>query len=257
LRFDGIPAGKKFAAMLQTPGRQRSAVTVSLRFGKDFDAHASTAATVQVVNRAAQALGRGHLDALLVPWPITSAGERSASVTDTKARDAAKFAKTWTALLSLVQAGTVRHIGLDGCLPWHIDLLQRELNLQPEMNLLRISPQQQRAQLVSFCYARGLEVLIMLSIDTADYAMLSNLALPLVSASNLFVYNMSVNDGVRSRKHSRTQHTKRKHCAVSGSPSHTQCCYSHDAGACSGVHIVGTAARHGDFPHCRELAASS
>jgi Aldo/keto reductase family len=201
LCFDGIPAGKKFAAMLQALGRQRSAVKVSLRFGKDFDAHTSTAATVQAVNRAAQALGRSFLDTILVPWPITSAGERSASVADTKARDAAKFAKTWTALLSLVQAGTVRHIGLDGCLPWHIDLLQYELKLQPEMNLLQVSPLQQKAQLVSFCHARGLEVLAVLSIDTADYATLSDMALPLVSASNLFIGSLSAND---ERKHSIT-----------------------------------------------------
>jgi Aldo/keto reductase family len=246
--------------MLQTPGRQRSAVTVSLRFGKDFDAHASTAATVQVVNRAAQALGRGHLDALLVPWPITSAGERSASVTDTKARDAAKFAKTWTALLSLVQAGTVRHIGLDECLPWHIDLLQHELKLQPAMNLLQVSPLQQRAQLVAFCQARSLEVLAVLSIDTADYANLSRLALPLVSTSNNSHDSMFVNHECMKLQVSESQRTKHRYCAMSGSPSYTQCCYClcfFVAGACSGLHLVGTAARHGDIPHCRELAASS
>jgi diketogulonate reductase-like aldo/keto reductase len=177
-----IAAGKKFTAMLQTPGKQRSAVAISLRFGKDFDAHSSTAATVQAVNRAAQALGRGYVDTLLVPWPITSAGERSASVADTKARDAAKFSKTWAALLSLVKAGTVRHIGVDGCLPWHIDVLQRELKLQPEMNLLQVSPLQQRAHLVAFCHARGLEVIAVLSIDAAGHTPLSNLAQSLVSA---------------------------------------------------------------------------
>ena len=57
-------------------------------------------------------MGVESLDLLVVPWPPGTQGHRELSDRRERQRDGALFLKTWKALRKLVDAGTVRTLGL-------------------------------------------------------------------------------------------------------------------------------------------------
>lgn len=57
-------------------------------------------------------MGVEFLDLLIVPWPAGTQGHRALSDRGERQRDGALFLKTWKALRKLVDAGTVRTLGL-------------------------------------------------------------------------------------------------------------------------------------------------
>lgn len=57
-------------------------------------------------------MGVEALDLLIVPWPAETQGHRALSDRGERQRDGALFMKTWKALRKLVDAGTVRALGL-------------------------------------------------------------------------------------------------------------------------------------------------
>ncbi|KAG5182399.1 hypothetical protein JKP88DRAFT_155466, partial [Tribonema minus] len=81
-------------------------------------------------------IGQGHLDAVLLPWPLASSGQRRQTDAATRTRDTARFLDTWQALEKLKQSGVVKALGVDQCLPWHLDVIQQDLRLSPAANFV-------------------------------------------------------------------------------------------------------------------------
>ena len=76
-----------------------------------FSAHTTSLTSARRV-LSKSAMGVECLDLLIVPWPPGTQGHRATSDRGERQRDGALFLKTWKALRKLVEAGTVRALGL-------------------------------------------------------------------------------------------------------------------------------------------------
>ncbi|CAM9283578.1 unnamed protein product, partial [Laminaria digitata] len=157
-----------FKALLARPDRGRKGIVVGLTFPSDFPCHRSAKATAQRVSSFVIAMGVEALDLLIVPWPPGTQGHRALSDRGERQRDGALFLKTWKALRKLVDAGTVRALGVDRFVPWQVDFLVAQPGPRPAVNFLNVSLASQQRTLTSYSHARQLEVVA--SLDTAEPA---------------------------------------------------------------------------------------
>ncbi|CAM9140319.1 unnamed protein product [Ectocarpus fasciculatus] len=154
-----------FKTLLARPDRDRKGIFVGLTFPADFPCHRSTKTIPQRVASFIHAMGLDSLDLLVVPWPSGTQGHRALSDRGERQRDGDLFLKTWKALQRLVDAGTVRALGVDRFLPWQLDFVIAQPGPRPAVNFLHVSLTSHQERVASYSHARQIEVVA--SLDTA------------------------------------------------------------------------------------------
>lgn len=86
--------------------------------------HAYDKATT-AVEESVLRTGLGHIDLILVHWPNPSQG---------------LFVEAWNALIDAKERGLVRHIGVSNFLPEHLETLEEETGVRPEVNQIELHP---------------------------------------------------------------------------------------------------------------------
>lgn len=86
--------------------------------------HAYDKATT-AVEESVLRTGLGHIDLILVHWPNPSQG---------------LFVEAWNALIDARERGLVRHIGVSNFLPEHLETLEEETGVRPEVNQIELHP---------------------------------------------------------------------------------------------------------------------
>ncbi len=81
----------------------------------------ATAAVEESVLRT----GLGYIDLILIHWPNPSQG---------------LYIDAWRALIDARERGLVRHIGVSNFLPEHVEALERETGVLPEVNQIELHP---------------------------------------------------------------------------------------------------------------------
>ena len=96
-----------------------------------------------------------YLDCYFVHWPFPNFHPRGCSA-DTRQPDSRpyiheEFMKTWRAMESLVNMGLVRHIGVSNVTIPKLELILRDVRIQPSLCEMELHPCFQQARLFQYC----------------------------------------------------------------------------------------------------------
>lgn len=162
--FEGT-AGPALAALAADHGREQLFIIGRL----PNDAH-RPAVAVEAARQLPQQLGCGHLDLLLVDWPVAwvpggAQGEVDEGVT---------LADTWAALESAVDCGAARSLGLANCSLVQVEQLLGSCRIKPVVNCIELHPMMAQRKLVGVCLRKGVHSMAALPLAGGLAALLGN-----------------------------------------------------------------------------------
>ncbi|MGO1396992.1 MAG: aldo/keto reductase [Brevibacterium yomogidense] len=102
--------------------------------------HAYDKATTAVEESVLRS-GLGHLDLVLIHWPNPSQG---------------LFVEAWKALIDARERGLIRHIGVSNFLPEHLETLEEETGVRPEVNQIELHPYFAQEDALAFHTEKGI-----------------------------------------------------------------------------------------------------
>ncbi|SMY12493.1 aldo/keto reductase [Brevibacterium jeotgali] len=85
--------------------------------------------------------GLGQIDLILIHWPNPSQG---------------LFVEAWDALIGARERGLVRHIGVSNFLPEHLETLEEETGVRPEVNQIEVHPYFPQDEALAFHTEKGI-----------------------------------------------------------------------------------------------------
>ena len=102
--------------------------------------HAYDKATT-AVEESVLRTGLGHIDLVLIHWPNPSQG---------------LFIEAWNALIDARERGLVRHIGVSNFLPEHLERLEEDTGVRPEVNQIELHPYFPQEEALAFHTEKGI-----------------------------------------------------------------------------------------------------
>ena len=102
--------------------------------------HAYDKATT-AVEESVLRTGLGHIDLVLIHWPNPSQG---------------LFIEAWNALIGARERGLVRHIGVSNFLPEHLERLEEDTGVRPEINQIELHPYFPQEEALAFHTEKGI-----------------------------------------------------------------------------------------------------
>lgn len=123
---------------VRTSGRDRSDLIVSSKLPGRHQAYGDAVATIE---ESVYRSGYDYLDLYLIHWPNPRTG---------------LYAEAWRALIDAKERGLVRAIGVCNFLPEHLDRLERETGVLPEVNQIELHPYFPQEEQLAFDAAHGI-----------------------------------------------------------------------------------------------------
>jgi 2,5-diketo-D-gluconate reductase A len=123
---------------VRASGVDRDEVFVTTKFNERW--HGEAEARHAFAN-AAERLGLAHIDLLLIHWPNPQ-------------KD--RYVDAWKGLLSLLEEGSVRAIGVSNFKPAHLDRLLEATRVAPHVNQIQLDPTRSRPEERAYHAAHGI-----------------------------------------------------------------------------------------------------
>jgi 2,5-diketo-D-gluconate reductase A len=123
---------------IRASGVDRDEIFVATKFNERW--HGEAEARQAFANNA-ERLGLAHIDLLLIHWPVP-------------AND--RYVDAWKGLLSLLEDGSVRAIGVSNFKPAHLDRLLEETGVAPHVNQIQLDPTHSRPESRAYHAAHGI-----------------------------------------------------------------------------------------------------
>ena len=101
-----------------------------------------------------------YLDLYLIHWPVTLKHGTTypRSRADFISLEEAPLGETWTAMESCAKQGMIRHLGVSNFKIDKIKEIQRQADIQPEMNQIELHPFLTQDKLINYCRENGILV---------------------------------------------------------------------------------------------------
>jgi 2,5-diketo-D-gluconate reductase A len=122
---------------VRASGVDRDEVFVTTKFNERWHGEAEAR---QAFANAAERLGLAHIDLLLIHWPNPQ-------------KD--RYVDAWKGLLSLLEDGSVRAIGVSNFKPAHLDRLLEATGVAPHVNQIQLDPTRSRPEERAYHAAHG------------------------------------------------------------------------------------------------------
>ncbi|WP_349826876.1 aldo/keto reductase [Brevibacterium litoralis] len=103
--------------------------------------HHDHAAAIDTIEESVTRTGLGYIDLYLIHWPNPRVG---------------KYVEAWKALIHAKERGLVRAIGVSNFLTHHLETLEKETGVVPEVNQIELHPYFPQVDLVAFNEAKGI-----------------------------------------------------------------------------------------------------
>lgn len=123
---------------IRASGIDRDEVFVTTKFNERW--HGGAEARQAFVN-SAKRLGLAHIDLLLIHWPNPQND---------------RYVDAWKGLLSLLEDGSVRAIGVSNFKPTHLDRLREATGVAPHVNQIELDPTHSRPEGRAYHAAHGI-----------------------------------------------------------------------------------------------------
>ena len=123
---------------IRASGIDRDEVFVTTKFNERWHGEAEAR---QAFANSAERLGLAHIDLLLIHWPNPQ-------------KD--RYVDAWKGLLSLLQDGSVRAIGVSNFKPTHLDRLLEATGVAPHVNQIHLDPTRSRPEARAYHAAHGI-----------------------------------------------------------------------------------------------------
>jgi 2,5-diketo-D-gluconate reductase A len=123
---------------IRTSGVDRDEIFVTTKFNERWHGEAEAR---QAFANSAERLGLAHIDLLLIHWPNPA--------TD-------RYVDAWKGLISLLEDGSVRAIGVSNFKPAHLDRLLEETGVAPHVNQIELDPTHSRPEARAYHAAHGI-----------------------------------------------------------------------------------------------------
>jgi 2,5-diketo-D-gluconate reductase A len=123
---------------IRASGVDRDEVFVTTKFNERWHGEAEAR---QAFANAAERLGLAHIDLLLIHWPNPQ-------------KD--RYVDAWKGLLSLLEDGSVRAIGVSNFKPAHLDRLLEATGVAPHVNQIQLDPTRSRPEERAYHAAHGI-----------------------------------------------------------------------------------------------------
>ncbi len=123
---------------IRASGVDRDEVFVTTKFNERWHGEAEAR---QAFANAAERLGLAHIDLLLIHWPNPQ-------------KD--RYVEAWKGLLSLLEDGSVRAIGVSNFKPAHLDRLLEATGVAPHVNQIQLDPTRSRPEERAYHAAHGI-----------------------------------------------------------------------------------------------------
>lgn len=112
----GVGAG------IRASGIPRGDVFVTTKFNREWH---SVSGVATAFERSAERLGVDYVDLLLIHWPNP---------------DQDRYVEAWQGLVALLEAGSVRAIGVSNFTPTHLDRIIAATEVVPDVNQVQLNP---------------------------------------------------------------------------------------------------------------------
>ena len=123
---------------IRASGVDRDEVFVTTKFNERWHGEAEAR---QAFANGAERLGLAHIDLLLIHWPNPQ-------------KD--RYLDAWKGLLSLLEDGSVRAIGVSNFKPAHLDRLLEATGVAPHVNQIQLDPTRSRPEERAYHAAHGI-----------------------------------------------------------------------------------------------------
>ena len=123
---------------IRASGVDRDEVFVTTKFNERWHGEAEAR---QAFGHAVERLGLAHIDLLLIHWPNPQ-------------KD--RYVGAWKGLLSLLEDGSVRAIGVSNFKPVHLDRLLEATGVAPHVNQIQLHPTRSRPEERTYHAANGI-----------------------------------------------------------------------------------------------------
>jgi 2,5-diketo-D-gluconate reductase A len=123
---------------IRASGVDRDEIFVTTKFNERWHGEAEAR---QAFANSAERLGLAHIDLLLIHWPVP-------------AKD--RFVDAWKGLVSLLEDGSVRAIGVSNFKPAHLDRLLETTGVAPHINQIELDPTHSRPEARAYHVAHGI-----------------------------------------------------------------------------------------------------
>lgn len=123
---------------VRASGRDRSELVVTSKLPGRHHAYDEAVATIE---ESVYRTGLDYIDLYLIHWPNPKID---------------RYVEAWRALIDAKQRGLVRAIGVCNFLPEHLDRLQRETDVLPEVNQIELHPYFPQVAALEYQDARGI-----------------------------------------------------------------------------------------------------
>jgi 2,5-diketo-D-gluconate reductase A len=123
---------------IRASGVDRDEIFVTTKFNERWHGEAEAR---QAFANSAERLGLAHIDLLLIHWPVP-------------AKD--RFVDAWKGLVSLLEDGSVRAIGVSNFKPAHLDRLLETTGVAPHINQIELDPTHSRLEARAYHVAHGI-----------------------------------------------------------------------------------------------------
>ena len=123
---------------IRASGIDRDEVFVTTKFNERWHGEAEAR---QAFANSAERLGLAHIDLLLIHWPNPR-------------KD--RFVDAWKGLLSLLEDGSVRAVGVSNFKPTHLDRLLEATGVAPHVNQIELDPTHSRPEARAYHAAHGI-----------------------------------------------------------------------------------------------------
>ena len=123
---------------IRASGVDRDEIFVTTKFNERW--HGETEAR-QAFTNSAERLGLAHIDLLLIHWPNPA--------TD-------RYVDAWKGLVSLLEDGSLRAIGVSNFKPSHLDRLIGETGVAPHVNQIELDPTHSRPEARAYHASHGI-----------------------------------------------------------------------------------------------------
>ena len=128
----GVGAG------IRASGIPRGDVFVTTKFNREWH---SVSGVATAFERSAERLGVDYVDLLLIHWPNP---------------DQDRYVEAWQGLVALLEAGSVRAIGVSNFTPAHLDRIIAATKVVPDVNQVQLNPRVTKRAVREYDSAHGI-----------------------------------------------------------------------------------------------------
>lgn len=128
----GVGAG------IRASGIPRGDVFVTTKFNREWH---SVSGVATAFERSAERLGVDYVDLLLIHWPNP---------------DQDRYVEAWQGLVALLEAGSVRAIGVSNFTPTHLDRIIAATEVVPDVNQVQLNPRVTKRAVREYDSAHGI-----------------------------------------------------------------------------------------------------